>query len=75
MPDHELKPGAMRHDPYKNLRFRIKWDGRYVAGCSKVGALTRTSPVVSHREGGDFSTPRKQPGGSEFAVFGESKIA
>ena len=44
---------AQRFDPYKNFKFRVKWDGRYVAGVSKVGALKRTTEVVEHREGGD----------------------
>ena len=44
-----------RFDPYKNFKFRVKWDGRYVAGISKVGALKRTTEVVEHREGGDPS--------------------
>ena len=47
---------ASRFDPYKNFKFRVKWDGRYVAGVSKVGALKRTTEVVKHREGGDPST-------------------
>src|SRR5215218_760372 len=57
---------ATRFDPYKNFKFRVKWDGRYVAGISKVGALTRTTEVVKHREGGDPSSSRKSPGTSEF---------
>ena len=44
---------ASRFDPYKNFKFRVKWDGRYVAGISKVGMLKRTTQVVTHREGGD----------------------
>lgn len=51
-----------RFDPYKNFKFRVKWDGRYVAGISKVGALKRTTEIVEHREGGDPSSPRKSPG-------------
>ncbi len=47
---------AQRFDPYKNFKFRVKWDGRYVAGVSKVGALKRTTEVVKHREGGDPTT-------------------
>src|SRR6266542_1573295 len=43
---------AQRFDPYKNFKFRVKWDGRYVAGVSKVSALKRTTEVVKHREGG-----------------------
>ena len=53
---------AQRFDPYKNFKFRVKWDGKYVAGVSKVGALKRTTEVVKHREGGDPSSSRKSPG-------------
>ncbi len=55
-----------RFDPYKNFKFRVKWDGRYVAGVSKVGGLKRTAEVVKHREGGDPSSSRKSPGRTEF---------
>jgi phage tail-like protein len=55
-----------RIDPYKNFKFRVKWDGKVVAGVSKVGALKRTTEVVSHREAGDISTPRHSPGTSKF---------
>ena len=45
----------------------MKWDGRYVAGISKVsGGLTRITEVVEHREGGDPSTERKSPGRTKF---------
>jgi len=57
---------AQRFDPYKNFKFRVKWDGRYVAGVSKVSSLRRTTEVVKHREGGDPSSSRKSPGRSEF---------
>ena len=40
----------------------MKWDGKYVAGISKVGVLKRTTEVVKHREGGDPTTSRKSPG-------------
>ena len=53
-------------DPYKNFKFRVKWDGQYVAGVSKVSALKRTTEVVEHREGGDPSTGHKSPGRSKF---------
>ena len=55
-----------RFDPYKNFKFRVKWDTRYVAGVSKVSALSRTSEVVEHREGGDPSTVRKSPGQTKY---------
>jgi phage tail-like protein len=57
---------ASRFDPYKNFRFRVKWDGRYVAGLSRCSALRRTTEVVRHREGGDPSSSRKSPGRTEF---------
>jgi phage tail-like protein len=57
---------STRFDPYKNFKFRIKWDGKYVAGVSKIGALKRTTEVVKHREGGDPSSSRKSPGRTEY---------
>lgn len=57
---------AQRFDPYKNFKFRVKWDGQYVAGVSKVSSLKRTTEVVEHREGGDPSTGRKSPGRNKF---------
>ncbi|MBD2232773.1 phage tail protein [Phormidium tenue] len=62
----QFSVNAQRFDPYKNFKFRVKWDGRYVAGVSKVGALKRTTEVVEHREGGDPSTSRFSPGRSKF---------
>ena len=58
-----------RFDPYKNFKFRVKWDGRYVAGISKVGALKRTTEVVEHREGGDPSSSRKSPGRTKYEAI------
>ena len=52
----EFTVNAQRFDPYKNFKFRVKWDGKYVAGVSKVGMLKRTTQVVTHREGGDHSS-------------------
>jgi phage tail-like protein len=58
----EFVVNSSRFDPYKNFKFRIKWDGRYVAGVSKISALKRTTEVVEHRAGGDPSATRKSPG-------------
>ncbi len=62
----EFTVNPKRRDPYKNFKFRVKWDGRYVAGISKVSVLKRTTEVVKHREGGDPSTTRKSPGRTEY---------
>jgi phage tail-like protein len=62
----QFSVNAQRFDPYKNFKFRVKWDGVYVAGISKVGALKRTTEVVEHREGGDPSSVRKSPGRTKY---------
>ena len=62
----QFSTNPMRLDPYKNFKFRVKWDGRYVAGVSKVGALKRTTEVVEHRSGGDPSTSNKSPGRTKY---------
>jgi phage tail-like protein len=62
----QFSVNAQRFDPYKNFKFRVKWDGRYVAGVSKCSALKRTTEPVEHREGGDQSTSRKSPGRTKY---------
>lgn len=58
-----------RHDPYKNFKFRVRWDGRYVLGVSSVGALSRSTEVIDHREGGDPSTPHHMPGATSYEAI------
>jgi phage tail-like protein len=65
----QFSVNPQRFDPYKNFKFRVKWDGRYVAGISKVSALKRSTEVVEHREGGDPSTSRKSPGRSKYEAL------
>ena len=62
----QFSVNAQRFDPYKNFKFRLKWDGRYVAGVSKVSALKRTTEIVKHRDGGDPSSTRKSPGRTDY---------
>ena len=62
----QFSVNARRLNPYPNFKFRVKWDGRYVAGVSKVSGLKRTTEVVKHREGGDPSSTRKSPGRTEY---------
>jgi phage tail-like protein len=63
----EFTVNPKRFDPYKNFKFRIKWDGRYVAGISRISGLRRSTEVIQHREGGEPSSSRKSPGLTEFA--------
>ena len=65
----QFSVNAQRFDPYKNFKFRVKWDGRYVAGISKCSSLKRTTEVVEHREGGDPSTSRKSPGRTKYEAI------
>jgi phage tail-like protein len=65
----QFSVNAQRFDPYKNFKFKVKWDGKYVAGISKVSALKRTTEVVKHREGGDPSSSRKSPGRTEYEAI------
>lgn len=62
----EFSVNASRQDPYKNFKFLVRWDGRTVAGISKVGALTRTTESVEHRDGADPSTVHKSPGQTSY---------
>ena len=65
----QFSVNAQRFDPYKNFKFRVKWDGRFVAGISKVSALKRSTDLVEHREGGDPSSTRKSPGRTKFEAI------
>jgi phage tail-like protein len=60
---------AQRFDPYKNFKFRVRWDGNYILGVSKVSALKRTTEVVEHRTGGDPSSARKSPGRTKYEAI------
>jgi phage tail-like protein len=64
MPQFSVNP--TRFDPYKNFKFRVKWDGRHVAGVSRISALRRITEVVEHREGGDPNAGRKSPGRTRY---------
>jgi phage tail-like protein len=56
-------------DPLQNFRFRVMWDGRFVAGISRVSALRRTTEVVTHTEGGSPNQTRKSPGRTQYEAI------
>jgi phage tail-like protein len=58
-----------RFDPYRNFKFKIKWDGTYVAGLSKCSALKKTTESSDWREGGDPSSSRKLPGKTSYEAI------
>ena len=61
-----VSSNTQRTDPYNNFKFRLKWNGKYVAGISKVSSLKRSTEAISFREGGDPSSSRVQPGQTKF---------
>lgn len=61
-----MTPQTNRFDPYRNFRFRVKWDGQYVAGLTKMSALKRTTEMVEFREAGENITSRKLPGKTSY---------
>jgi phage tail-like protein len=67
MPQFSVSP--QRFDPYKNFKFRVKWNGKYVAGFSEMSALKRTTEAIKHREGGDPSRSRKSPSRTEYEAI------
>ncbi len=64
--DAEFPKATYRYDPYRNFKFRVKWDNTYVAGVSKVSGLVRTTEVIRLRSGGDPSVPRRMPGQNDY---------
>lgn len=62
----EFSVNTHRFDPYKNFKFRIKWDGRYVAGVSKISPLRRSTDVIEYRDGGSSNSPRRMPGQTHY---------
>lgn len=55
-----------RFDPYLNFKFKVMFDGAYVAGLSKCSALRRTTEVTQWYEAGDHASPRQIPGKTRY---------
>ena len=56
-----------RFDPYKDFKFRVKWDGHYVAGFQALPALDADADAVAiqsiklENEGWERDTSVKEP--------------
>lgn len=55
-----------RRDPYKNFKFKVKWDGQYIPAISWVSALNRTTETIEHRDGSEPNSFRRSPGLTVF---------
>jgi len=62
----EFTVNATRFDPYKSFMFRVRWDGKYVAGLSRMSPLRRTTAPVTHRDGANPAHDRKSPGKTTY---------
>ena len=60
MPQFSVNP--TRVDPYKNFKFRVTWDGRYVTGVSRMSSLRRTT-------GGNERNPDTKPLTASFRLI------
>lgn len=56
-----------RFDPYKQCRFKVKWDGKYVPSIISVSGLDRTTEVVTNRDGTEPNIERRSPSLTSFA--------
>ncbi len=66
MPAPEFTVNTERYDPYLNYRFKVKWDGRYVAGVNKISALKRTTEHADNRPGAEPGGGTIGPGQTKF---------
>jgi len=48
--------------PPGTFTFRVKWDGRYVVGITRISGLARRTDVLEPRAGGDPNAVHKSPG-------------
>jgi phage tail-like protein len=58
-----------RQDPYKNFKFKVRWDGQHIAGITKVSPLIRTTEAVITRSGSDPSNEHVSPGTTSYPAI------
>lgn len=58
-----------RLDPYKNYKFRVKLDGRTVAGFSKLSALRSGADTAQRRAGCELPTSHESPDTIRFKAI------
>jgi phage tail-like protein len=62
----EFTVNPQRLDPYKNIKFRVKWDGQFIPGVCFISGLFWTTQVVTYREGGSLNQYLTAPGLTTF---------
>jgi len=53
-------------EPYQSFKFRILWDGQYVAGVSRMSALRRLTEVVEPRTESAAAGGQRTPGRTRY---------
>jgi phage tail-like protein len=61
-----MPPRSAKVDPLRNFKFRIRIDGKVVAGLTKCSAITISVGSSDFRTGDDESFKRKLPGQTTF---------
>src|SRR5262245_4229213 len=67
MPELGARGGPL--DPAMTNRFRVGWDGRHIAGVSRITALRRVTEVITQRDGTDPSSEHRLPGRSKYEAI------
>lgn len=65
----EFSANVKRSDPYKGFRFKVKWNGRYVAGVSKMTAPKPTTEPIKLRGSIDLSPVVRSPGRTKYEAI------
>lgn len=55
-----------RLDPYKTFKFRVRLEGEYIPGITRISPLARATETVLFRDGMDSSRPRLSPGTTQY---------
>ena len=55
-----------RTDPYRNFKFRVKWDGVTIPHITRITGLRRTARVAEYRDGAEPNVVRPIPGAMEY---------
>ncbi len=62
----EFSVNPNRLDPYKQFKFRVKWDGQYIPGILRISGLHRETEVVVMRKGSESNVVHKLPGRTDY---------
>lgn len=64
MAQFTVNPG--RVNPYPSFKFRVKWDGRYVPGITRISGLRRSTQPIAEHSGDGPNFIRSSPGRTSY---------